>query len=309
MPTQIIIALCEGPHDVSFICKILKSDGFISNESLKINQFPQPMDTLMAQEVVKTDIEELNLQEVRKGFLPTYTLQKGDAYVFLYSMGGDGKKTPRQSILKSLAATVPQEGEIKKGRIPNDTELSVLYFFDADAQGIPGRLAQIKAEVQEVLKGIQSDIFDENFTYSIHEEIKLGCCILTGGDNSTGKLEDILLPLMKDCNDLIFNEALDYLQKHFSDLRLFPLKLSTVENVTTETRSAKAGDKYRYDEKKSILGVVGQLQKSGKSNTTCISDTDYLTLTKIKGNKKCQEIITFINNIITNSCPQINRNN
>ncbi len=301
MPTQIIIALCEGLHDVSFICKILKSDGFISNESLKINQFPQPMDTLMAQEVVKTDVEELNLQEVRKGFLPTHTLQKGDAYVFLYSMGGDGKRTPRQSILNSLAVTVRQAGEIKKGRIPVDTELSVLYFFDADTQGIPARLAQVNVEVREVLTGIQADIFTANTTYSLQEGIKLGCCIFTGADNATGKLEDILVPLMKDGNDVIFDEALGYLNTHFSDPRLFPLKLSTAANVTTETRSAKAGDKYRYDEKKSILGVVGQLQKSGKSNTTCISDTDYLTLAKIQGNAKCQEIINFINNVINNT--------
>lgn len=301
MPTQIIIALCEGPHDVSFICKILKSNGFLSNESLKINQFPQPMDSLMAQEIVKTDVEELNLQEVRKGFLPTNTLQKGDVYVFLYSMGGDGKKVPRQAILNSLAISVRQKGEIKKERIPEDTNLSLLYFFDADVQGVPARLAQVNAEVREVIASTQADIFTANVTYSLHEGIKLGCCIFTGADNTTGKLEDILVPLMKDGNDNIFDNAHGYLNNHFDDARLFPLKLTTAANATTEARSARAGDKYRYDEKKSILGVVGQLQKSGKSNTTCISDTDYLTLAKIQGNAKCQEIITFMNNVINNT--------
>lgn len=300
MPTQIMIALCEGPHDVSFICKILKSNGFLSNESLKINQFPQPMDRLMTQEIVKTDVEELNLQEVRKGFLPTNTLQKGEVYVFLYSMGGDGKKVPRQSILNSLAITVRQEGEIKKERIPDDTELSVLYFFDADTQGVPARLAQVNAEVREVISSIQADIFIANVTYSLQDGIKLGCCIFTGADNTTGKLEDILVPLMKDGNANIFDEAHGYLQNHFDSTRLFPLKLSNMANLTSEERSAKAGDRYHYDEKKSILGVVGQLQKSGKSNTTCISDTDYLNLAKIQGNVKCQEIITFINRVITN---------
>ncbi len=301
MATQIIIALCEGPHDVSFICKILKSNGFVSNESLKINQFPEPMFMLMAQEVVKTEVEELNLQEIRKGFLPTNTLQKGDVYVFLYSMGGDGKKLPRQSILKSLALTVRQEGEIKKDRIPDDTQLSVIYFFDADTRGVPARLAEVSTEVREVIQSIHVDIFTNNNTYSLYEGVKLGCSIFTGADNATGKLEDILVPLMQTGNDNIFNEANGYLQKHFNDARLFPLKLSTAVNVTMEARSVKAGEKYRFDEKKSILGVVGQLQKSGKSNTTCISDTDYLTLAKIQGNQKCQEIIAFINNIINNT--------
>ena len=301
MPTQIIVALCEGPHDVSFICKILKSNGFVSNEHLKINQFPQPMDRLMAQEVVKTDVQELNLQEVRKGFLPTHTLQKGDVYVFLYSMGGDGKKVPRQSILQSLAITVRQEGEIKKDRIADDTELSVLYFFDADAQGIPARLAQVNTEVREVIATIQADIFNANATYAIHEGIKLGCCIFTGADNATGKLEDILVPLMRDGNEDIFNDADGYLQKHFSDARLFPLKLNTAANPITEARSNKQGDKFKYDQNKSLVCVAGQLQKSGTANTVCISFADYLTLAKIQGNAKCQEIITFVNNVINNT--------
>ena len=301
MPTQIIIALCEGPHDVSFICKILKSNGFLSNESLKISQFPQPMDRLMAQEVVKTDVEELNLQEVRKGFLPTHTLQKSEAYVFLYSMGGDGKRESRQAILNSLAISVRKIGEIKKERIPDDTELSVLYFFDADTQGIPARLAQVNVEVREVLTAIQADIFTANITYSLYEGIKLGCCVFTGTDNATGKLEDILVPLMRDGNEDIFNDAGAYLQKHFSDARLFPLKLNAAANPITEARSNRQGDKFKYDQNKSLVCVAGQLQKSGTANTVCISFADYLTLEKIRGNAKCQEIITFINNVINNT--------
>lgn len=301
MATQIVIALCEGPHDASFICKILKSNGFLSNESLKINQFPQPMDRLITQEIIKTDIEELNLQEIRRGFLPTNTLNKGDAYVFLYSMGGDGKKIPRQSILKSLAITVRQEGEIKKERISADTELSVLYFFDADADGVPARLAQVNAEVREVIESIQSDIFTANISYSLQEGIKLGCCIFTGANNATGKLEDILVPLMKDGNNEIFDDADLYLKKYFSEARLFPLKLNTTVNPLTETRSNKNGDKFKYDQNKSLICVAGQLQKSGTANTVCISFTDYLTLAKIQGNEKCQQIITFVNSVINNT--------
>ena len=76
MAAQIIIALCEGPHDVAFINRILKSIGFVSNESKKLNEFPQPMDKLMSLEVINTQVEELNLQEIRKNFLPSNTLQK-----------------------------------------------------------------------------------------------------------------------------------------------------------------------------------------------------------------------------------------
>jgi hypothetical protein len=35
MDIQIIIALCEGPHDVAFLNKIFKTQGFVSNEKSK----------------------------------------------------------------------------------------------------------------------------------------------------------------------------------------------------------------------------------------------------------------------------------
>jgi len=301
MAKQIIIALCEGPHDVSFICRILKSNGFVSNEKLKINEFPQPMDRLMAQEIIQTDVEELNLQEVRQNFLPTNTLQKEDNYVFLYSMGGDGKKQPRQHILRSLKLNVPEPGEITKERLPADTQLSLVYFFDADSKGVQARLAEVNAEVREVLTEIPENLFLQNAAYAINEGIKLGCYIFTGNDNNTGTLEDILVPLMQNGNDHIFNNANEYLHAHFDDARLFPLKLTSADGATTEARSIRSGEKYSFDVKKSLLGVVGQLQKSGKANTVCISDTDYLNLSKIINDPKCQAIIQFFNNFTNNN--------
>jgi hypothetical protein len=72
---------------------MLKSIYFTSNESKKLSEFPAPMGALMSQGVTKINIEELNIHQIRQNLLPLNTLQNGDNYVFLYPMGGDGKKT------------------------------------------------------------------------------------------------------------------------------------------------------------------------------------------------------------------------
>jgi hypothetical protein len=299
MATQIIIALCEGPHDVAFLTRIFKSIGFISNENKKLNEFPHPMDKLMSQEVTQTQVEELNLQEIRKNFLPSNTIQKDDNYIFMFSMHGDGKREPRKKILRNLRLNVREEGEIKTDRPDANTQLSVIYFFDSDNRGVASRLLEISNEIKEVLPSIPTTAFNTNGAVCTIEGIKIGCYIFTGADNNTGKLEDILVPIMNEGNESIFNNAKKYLQDHYDDSRLFPLKLKNENGVTTETRSARGREKFDYDEKKSLLGVVGQLQKSGKANTVCISDTDFLNLNKIKVAPKCKEIIEFINKFTT----------
>jgi hypothetical protein len=301
MATQIIITLCEGPHDVAFINRILKSIGFVSNESKKLNEFPQPIDKIMSQEVINTQVEELNLQEIRKNFLPSNTLQKNDTYIFLFSMHGDGKKIPRQRILRNLKLSLREEGEIKNDRPASDTQLSVIYFFDSDNKGVNVRLNEVSNEIREVLTSISSNIFTSNGSYSTVEGIKLGCYIFTGNDNDKGKLEDILIPIMQANNESIFYAANSFLNQNIDDTRLFPLKLKNEDGITTEYRSNKEKDKFDFDEKKSLLGVVGQLQKSGKANTVCISDTDFLSLDKILNDQKCQDIIRFMSNFINNN--------
>ena len=298
MATQIIIALCEGPHDVAFICKMLKSIYFTSNESKKLSEFPAPMGALMSQGVTKINIEELNIHQIRQNLLPLNTLQNGDNYVFLYPMGGDGKKDGRQQILSSIKGFVIEPGEAKRGRETANTNFSIAYFFDADSVGVNARLSSVNKEIKEVVPTLSIDTFTTNGQHLMAEGIKLGVYIFTSSDNNTGKLEDILIPLMKSGNDSIFNDAESYIDKHFDTSRTYPNKFSVEDNTVIEKRSTKAKDT-DYDKKKSTIGITGQLQRSGKPNTAYVSDTDYLTLAKIEQDQKYQEILQFFKDFIT----------
>lgn len=287
MPIQIISIFCEGPHDVAFIAKILKTMGFVSNESTKLGEYPPPMNQLLTIEATTAQVSDLNLSELRSTLLPSNTLKKDQNYLFLYALGGDKKETERNKLLQNFRSFIPAEGEYAV--MPPDTCLSILYFFDADEKGVQKRLSELNKEVEKVLN---HQPFTRHHEVVTENGIKLGCFIFTGEDNNTGKLEHILVPLMKAENETIFDNAEQYLKENFVKERIFRLKLSTNKEQGIVEKRIKDSD---FDHSKSLIGIVGQLQRSGKANAVHISDTDYLTLQKIKDDTKCQEITTFLN--------------
>ena len=297
MVKQLITVLCEGPHDVAFITKILKTTGFKSNESIKIGAYPKPINQLLTEEVTKTNVEELNLQEVRQALLPSNTLQRDNVYLFLYAMGGDSKiLINSQPLLEKFISFIPKEEGSFDEALPAGTELSLLYFLDADDKGIPKRIEELNTEIH---RKFTERPFRTHTDFPVFNGIKLGAFVFTGSDDSTGKLEDILIPLMTESNEPIYQDAENYLTRHFNDARLFPLKLGiNGEGEMYEERSGRPKDKLKYDALKSRIGIVGQLQKSGSNNVVCIGQTDYLTLEKIQSNRKCQEIIDFFERFI-----------
>lgn len=295
MANNIILALCEGPHDVAFLNKILKTANFKSYEDVKLNDFPAPINDMLNMEAVKSNVKDLNIKELRQTLLPSNTLKREDTYLFLYSLGGDGKKGARKSLLEKIMSYIPKEGEIKQGRINiEETLIKIIYFFDADSAGLKRRLASVRDEISETIDSIKEESFSENGSYINCEGIKIGCFIFTGDDNNLGKLENILLPLMRLNNEDIFDRADTFIEENHDQQRLFPFKIKMGDSGLYEERSKKAGDKYKFDKSKSLIGAVGQLQQSGAANTVCIGFTDYLTMEKITQNAKCLEIIKFV---------------
>ncbi len=294
---QIVTIFCEGPHDVAFIYRMLKSIAYESYDGCKIGDLPIPFNQLITREVEKSDVEKLNLIEVRRGFLPAKVLRQENKYIFLYSLGGDTKSEARQRMIGDILTFIPEPGEISI--IPKGTNFSVIYLFDSDNMGVEARLSKLNEEINTILGAKGKINFSTNSSFESIYEIKFGAYIFTGQDNNTGTLEGILLPLMKGNNEEVFDEAERFIDVNHDSARLFPLKINidSVKKIVTEQRSTRRRDKYKFDRSKSIIGIVGQLQCSGKSNVVCISDADYITMDKIQRDSKCSEIIDFLSAI------------
>ncbi len=289
MAIKLINVLCEGPHDVAFLNRILKTIGFKSKEALKIGEYPAPMGDFFKQGIVKTKVEELNFQEIRRVLIPSNTLEKNNTYLFLYSMGGDGKKEERKDLLVKILDFLPEEGEFSK--LPKGTKLGLIYFFDADNKGIKKRIEELNKELKEDLA--LQNVFQNNGEIKKVKRIILGNFIFTGKDGNTGDLESIIRPMMELGNEAIFNDARIFLQNHHDANRQKKLKITKADGKLSEKRDGKL----KYDEEKSLIGVVGQLQNSGKANSSIIADCDFIALEKVQKNKKCQEILDFFDKI------------
>lgn len=287
MSTQIVAVLCEGPHDVAFLNRILKTDGYVQEERVKLGEYPSPIDQLLIKEARESEVESLNIEELRRKLLPSHVLRRENIYLFLYSLGGDTKKNERERLLKSFAAFVPQDGQISV--TPTDTQLAVLYFFDADEQGQAQRREEVNHEVSSVLEVEKNELFQAQGETKSVQGLQVGCYIFCELDSDRGKLESIVLPLMQRENESMFEAAGRFLDENHDSTRLKMLKFRVQEGKVIE----KLEGKHKYDRSKSIIGTVGQLQVSGATNSVCIGRTDYLTLAKIQADPKCQEIIAF----------------
>lgn len=112
-----MFALCEGPHDVAFLYRILQVNG-LQKYSKPIGEFPAPLNKYFASEAAGENLEQLKLEEVRNRRLPSEVLaHKDDALVLLYAIGGDSQVEPRQKLLQDVARIYgrhqPEEKKIK----------------------------------------------------------------------------------------------------------------------------------------------------------------------------------------------------
>lgn len=293
---RIIFVLCEGPHDVAFLSRLLSSVGYLYYKE-KVRDFPFPLGNWLANSAKKLSIQDLNVDKVYKELstvLPSGAMVNNERghLILLYSMNGDSRKEERSIIIKKLKdwGTHPEnEKELsiseESNEVGNNYGLVILY--DADDKGIKSRIEEIKNDIRNVFAFVDN-IKQNGDVVSDGDMFKIGAYIFADNKSRVGTLEHILLPLMKQGNEIIFDDAESFLNKHKCDERLRPLvfKRDDSGNVVEERKRAN-----RYHHVKSVLGVVGQLQNSGTSNTVCIEKADYITLEKISTNIICREIL------------------
>ena len=273
MSTKVISVLCEGPHDVSFLIKLIRVIGFKMCEGTKLKDFPSPMNHFLVTEATKANIKELKLSEINHALLPSGVLKNKEEtiFFFLYALGGDSRKDKREKILTTLMDSIPRAGEYTEQL--GDTETSLAYFLDADEKGITTRLVELTEEIQTVLSSKEPSISTNGDVISFNG-LQIGGYVFAREGEDLGRLEDIMLPMMKQNNEEIFDDAEKYIVAHLDPKRV------------------KKGN---FKKDKATIGIAGQLQRSGTSNNVIINHSDYITKDKIEKHNRCKEIITFFN--------------
>lgn len=294
MVENTIFILAEGDHDSAFLYRILKASGFSSYKE-KIKDYPSPLNDFLQQDILNITIPEVKIQQARTRFLPHYVLKQDNNLIFIYSIGGDTKGEIRTSLITALNAfNIEDEDGLALNASPN-ASISVLFFFDADDKGTQNRMNQLLDEIRPAFPSFDFSPPSDYAPSEFHqiEDMKIGAYIFKEKETDQGMLEDVMIPLMKQDNDDIFSAAETFLMINRTCL-LFKDKLTFDESGDI----LKKVNNVKFSHKKSLIGTIGQLQKSGMSNAVCISQTDYLTDEKLLNNSTCAEIMELLKSVM-----------
>lgn len=293
---RIVFVLCEGNHDVAFLSRLLSADGYEKYRE-KLCEFPSPLNGWFTNISKHLRIDDLSLERMTddiKSVLPNRAMINNDRghLVLLYSMSGDSQKVNREKVISKLVSWTQTPANEKEFSLMEESSAEgnnygLIVLFDADDYGVEKRIANAKEELSAYFDEIEVISYNGQVE-AMNENLKMGIYIFADPKTGNGTLENILLPIMKRDNEPIFNEAEVFLSNHYDETRLKQLifKLHPKDGLIE-----KREKKNKYHPIKSLMGVVGQLQNSGASNTVCIEKADYITLAKIKSSQTCQEIL------------------
>jgi len=288
MGYKVILTLLEGSHDVAFVYRILKENGFNTTKKL-IKDLPSPLDQYLSnpKQFLSTSFENLKIGAVRLSSFPMEVLEKDQNTILLFPTGGVTQSDVRKKIIRQFNA-IKEVGNVGSADNEKDLSISILYLLDAETQGLSVRLNAITTEIKEAMGIAEQPLVFTNASFSKVDDIDFGVYVFTEPGKETGRLEDILLPLMKQNNDAIFDDADVFLTK-VNEYELFKGKTNH-KDVKLITRV----DDQKFNYEKSIISTAGQLQKSGSPNTQVIRESSFLSTDKILQDDNCKAIAEFI---------------
>lgn len=268
---KILLILCEGAHDVAFLYRILYLGLSAKNiESRKITQFDTNLSNYFIKTLKNYNYEDGNLLGKPKMPIPLELVREGNkTQIFVYGLGGDTQIKNWKNTIQAYQDLINSEHEDKKYQI------SLALFFDADKEGSEHRLKTTQDYFRELLPELDTITLNKNIvTTSSYKKIGLN---IFADDNGTGNLESILIPLMSEGNEDIFDNAASYFDTNFDKKRV-------------KKNNAK--------KEKSMIGIAGNLQYSGVANNSIIKQSDYITKEKIEKSIECQKIIQFFEELL-----------
>ena len=288
---KVYVALCEGPHDIALIGKILKVYGFALVDGT-VSTFPHPMNRMTKKSIEAAAVSTKHIEQGISSYkIPRAVYHCGeDCYVFLHSMGGDSHQTESKELIgiyedfyQSFAFGNPDHIE----------SFAYTIFYDADSIGVDGRVQQIRETFGDLCVEQGARIASGSMLVPMMaSHSSLGCYVFHDPDDSQqrGSLEDLLLHMMRRNNETIFRRAEEYLQAGRSALLGADSESETVRDKEYDPSNGKYKGGHKYHEKKSLIAAAGQLQFSGMQNAVTILKSDYITREDILENEECDKI-------------------
>lgn len=276
--TKVIIGLCEGDHDVAFLTKLLTFNGF--NRSEKIIGLPERLKAIFTrkfQQLIDTTSDS-NLVDPFDHTLPQRILKKDSTIVLLHNYKGVSDLSKLKDIVKQYNDANNSNSNAFNEGINPPFSIEFVLTTDADNIGVERQTVNLKQQLDIDLK--------HNKTISDRDGVEWKLYVFHDPETNKGELEDILLDLMKLGNEATFADCKEFLTNH---------PKSNCNKKMFYFCQASNTEKYRkgnrFKNKKSLIGLAGNLQLSGFSNDAIIRTSDLIKKKDMDQHQQCQEII------------------
>lgn len=279
--TQAHLFFCEGPQDVAFLNRVLKTQLGFKQEAIHISSLPYPLSGVLKQSFQKRAAEDLRLDLAKKFFLPDQVLACEGVLVLLFNYGGSnrGKNLPPflDNVFPLLQASAFSGG--------TSVPLSFVVFADADAAGTAAARASISTDLTQIAgqPWLTPDWqILEDLPMAAQQNTaqgRVGAYVWRRQDADEGTLEDIVAECLGD--DPSFAETSTFVASHF-------------DWTPAATATPKQVCKLNADRQKAAFCVEGQRKKPGSSLGVVLDQAELLTKERLAESQAVKDCVTFL---------------
>ncbi len=284
---SVLLAFCEGQHDVAFVSNVMKHFFGFKREKWKFSEYPAPFNELFRGTVEEHAIQDFGLDD-DKPFLPSQVLSKDDRVILLFGCGGD--RSDKVKRLLSKAAPLLENAKVFPGdAVTIATQARYLFIYDADVNGlkkIHQQTLENFAVINTVFDGEEMEVnwlpawvADEENPFAATYNDK--AIYVWGSSPECGTLEDLLYPLFEESQPTLFAQA-----SQATDTMFTCWDISNADSSIAIPATSR-----RY---KSIFTIMGQGKKPGGAMSVIVDQAKLIKQKNFQSNLAVKAFADFI---------------
>ena len=188
---------------------VKKGDLLVSNtitSTSEVDKIIEPFDKRFETEIKKTKIR-IGFQNYYK--VPNLIMKKENTWIFFHNMEGDSKKDGRREV-KDMYLELTGFYNEEEDDFSFNFSCRFLYFFDADDEEYKVREKKLKEELKE-------EKIEHSKVITTEEGIDYGCYIFHDKSTKKGRLESILIKILRESEKNLFSKAEKFIAENKFD--------------------------------------------------------------------------------------------
>lgn len=278
-----IFILCEGPHDIAFLGRLLKAADVERYKAALDEYQPRSLREFLIGRFKRRDVSGGRFRSTSTIVLENppileaaYKLDDPERLLLFHRCVGENQKVANRQFLSDLVL-LAQNGAPDVG-IPS---FSVIFVCDADDAGVDGKIAALRSDYGDVLEPVLPS-FRELIANAPDKIVRCGdfsagCCVFTSSGKTTGTLEDVVYPLLYQGISARLDDAQKYVATH---------GVSGTEVARGKNPSAK--------KQKAALTIAGQIDSPGYALSVVLRDTPAFDDDLLRADTACNTLVQTI---------------